>query len=128
MIIAAAAILAIVFILLLLRSNRRSKLPAYLKGKKVEKIRDLITEREVYIATYRDQETRKFIHQAYYCDDGTECEHVLYQQAYGIMYCGEGNLRLVPKRVAREFLEAIAQGRKPVIEFNRLEERGDEER
>jgi hypothetical protein len=128
MIIAAVAILAIAFILLLLRRNRRSKLPDYLKGKKVEKILDLITEREVYIATYRDHETREFVHQAYFCDDGNECEHVLYQQAYGIMYCGGGNLRLVPKRVAREFLEAISQGRKPVIEFHRRGEGENEER
>jgi hypothetical protein len=125
MIFAAVAILVIVFILLLLRRNRRSKLPEYLKGKKVEKTLDLITEREVYIATHRDLETRDFIHKAYFCDDGTECEHVLYQQAYGIMYCGGGNLRLVPKKVAREFLEAIAQGRKPIIEFHRRGESGE---
>jgi hypothetical protein len=122
MIIAAVAILVLIFIVLLLRKNWRSKLPDYLKGKKVQKTRDLITKRDVYIATYRDGDTGEFVHNAYYCDDGTECEHVLYQQPYGIMYCGGGSLRVVPKHVAREFMDTVAQGRKPDIEFLRRDE------
>jgi hypothetical protein len=124
MIFAVVAILAIVSIVLLLRGNWKSKLPDYLKGKKVQKARDLITERDVYVATHRDRETGKFVHTAYYCDDGSECEHVLYQQPYGIMYCGQGNLRVVPRKAAQEFLEAVAQGRNPDTDFLRRDERG----
>ena len=121
MIIAAIVILAIIFIMFMLRRNRRSKLPDYLKGKRIQKCRDLITEREVYITTHRDAETRKFIHQAYFCDDGSVCEQALYQQPYGILYFGEGNLRMVPRRVARECLDAIARGQKPIIAFHRVD-------
>ena len=126
-IIAAIVILAIIFILFMLRRNRRSKLPDYLKGKRIQKCKDLITEREVYITSHRDAETREFIYQAYFCDDGTACEQALYQQAYGVMYFGEGNLRVIPRKVAREFLDAIARGQKPVIGFRRSEGKNKED-
>ncbi len=116
MIIAAIVILSIIFIIFILIRNMRSKLPDYLKGKKITRCTDLITEREVYIATHRNQQTKQFVHEAFYRDDGSVCKQVLYRQPYGIMYFGEGRLRLVPKQTAFRFLEAVREGKNPVID------------
>jgi hypothetical protein len=121
MIIAAIVILSIIFIVFILIRNRRSKLPDYLKGKKTASCTDLITEREVYIATHRDQQTKQFIHEAFYRDDGSVCRQLIYRQPYGIMYFDEGNLRLVPKRIAIQLLDSIREGKNPNIDFYRRE-------
>jgi hypothetical protein len=121
MILATIVCLSIIFVVFILIRNKRSKFPESLKGMKITRCDDLITEREVYIATHRDPQTSKFIHEAYYRDDGSVCKQVLYRQPYGIMYFGEGSLRLVPKRVALQFLDAIQEGKSPVIEFQNVE-------
>jgi hypothetical protein len=58
-------ILGIGFIIFVLRMNRYSKRPEYLRGKKIDKYTDLITQKEVYIATSKDPHTKQFIHEAY---------------------------------------------------------------
>jgi hypothetical protein len=75
----------------------------------------------MYIAAYGDLQMRKFIYETYYRDDGSVCKQVLYRQPYGVMYFGEGDLRLVPKRVAVQFLDAIQEGKSPVIELHDVE-------
>jgi len=124
-IIVAIIAVALVFIVVVLRRNRASKRPAYLKGKKVDRYTDLITNRDVYIACERDQQTRKFINKAYFVEDGSICEKVLYRQAYGFLYFSEGVIHAIPKRIALQYLQAVSEGKNPDINFNRRIEEED---
>ncbi len=119
MIIAVIVVVALVFLIVILRRNRASKRPAYLQGKKFDRYTDLITNRDVYIACARDPQTKKLINKAYFVEDGGTCERVLYRQAYGFLYFSEGVIRAIPKRIALQFLQAVSEGKNPDIDFHR---------
>jgi hypothetical protein len=120
-IVLVVVILGIGFIIFILRMNRYSKRPEYLKGKKVDKYTDLITQKEVYIATSKDPVTKQFIHEAYYTENGDVCKQALYRQAYGIVYFGEGRLRMVPRSVAEKYLRAVREGKSPVLDLGKIQ-------
>lgn len=117
MVVAAVVVLSVLFIAWILVRNKRSKLPGYLQGKKVGRYEDLITDRPIYIATYKDPGTRKFVHQAYYAEDGSPCPVAICRLYYGFMYVGEGMLRMVPKKLVLDYLQAVQEGRTPEFRF-----------
>ena len=119
MVIAVITVIALAVLIIMLRRNRASKRPEYLRGKKVDRYTDLITDRDVYIACTRDPETRKYVNEAYFVDDGSTCERALYRQVYGFLYFSEGVIRVIPKRIALQFLQALSEGRNPDINFHR---------
>lgn len=121
MIVLVVIILGIGFIIFVLRMNRYSKRPEYLKGKKIDKYTDLITQKEVYIATSKDPHTKQFIHEAYYAENGDVCTQALYRQAYGIVYFGEGNLRMVPRSAVEKYLRAVREGKSPTIDLGKTQ-------
>lgn len=118
MILAVIAILSVVFVFILLRKNRQSRLPEYLRGKKVDRYDDLITDRKIYIASHRDPRTRKYIHEAYYAEDGSTCKKALYRMLYGFVYYEEGELKMVPQDMGYAFLRAVREGKDPGFEFH----------
>jgi len=124
-VVAVILVVAVVVVIIMLRRNRASKRPEHLRGKKVDRYTDLITNRDVYIACTRDMQTRKFINEAYFVEDDATCERALYRQAYGFLYFSEGVIRAIPKRIALQFLQAASQGRNPDIDFYRHVEEED---
>jgi hypothetical protein len=128
-VIAAIVIIALVIIIIMLRRNKASKRPEFLRGKKVDRYTDLITNRDVYIACTRDPQKKKYVNEAYFVEDGAVCEQALYRQVYGFLYFSEGVIRVIPKRIALQFLQALSEGRNPDINFHRhIEEEDSPER
>jgi len=125
LIIAAIVVVALALTIIMFRTNRASKRPEYLRGKKADRYTDLITNRDVYIACTRDPKTKKLINEAYFVEDGATCERALYRQIYGFLYFSEGVIRVIPKRIALQYLQAATEGKNPDINFHRHIEEED---
>jgi len=107
MIVILVVILAAIIAIILIRMNKISKLPDYLRGKKVDQYNDLMTDRSIYIAAFRNPGTGKYTNEAYYVDDNSNCIRALIKQPYGFMYYENGELKIVPKSFALNLLDRI---------------------
>ncbi|GEM_PF-2709500 len=128
MIIIAVVVLAaaVYFAIYIHRRKRQEKLPEYLRGKKFDRYEDLITSREVYVASFKDPEKRAFVHEAFFAEDGRTCTRALIRNVYGFMYYGDGILRMVPKSISLKFLQALKEGKNPSFLFKENgEEKGE---
>jgi hypothetical protein len=66
-----------------------------------------MTERDVYIAMNKEPESKQYVNEAFYVDDGSRCERALYKHAFGYVYFEKGASRNVPERVALDLLKHI---------------------
>ena len=107
MIILLIVVLILIFFIVLVIRKDHSQLPHNLKGKRVRKYIDLLTESYVYIAVKRERESKQYINEAFYADDGSTCEQALYKRAYGYVYFEKGEVKIVSKRFAFDLLTRI---------------------
>jgi hypothetical protein len=107
MIILLIVVLIIIFFIVLVIRRDHSQLPYNLKGKRVRKYIDLLTERDVYIAVKREKASKRYINEAFYVDDGSTCEQALYKKAYGYVYFEKGEVKIVSKSFAFDLLTRI---------------------
>jgi len=107
MIILIIVILGGLFALLLVIKNRRSSLLEHLRGGRVRKYTDLVTNRDFYNVSKRDRINKTFMNEAYNEDDATPCVRPLCRQTYGFLHYENGALRVVPKSYALNLLERI---------------------
>ncbi len=107
MVVAVIIIISLILAIIFLRRYRLSKLPEFLRGKSVSKYKDIITERDVYIASSKEKVTKKYITQAYFVDDHTICRRAIFKQPYGYMLYEDGKLSVVPKGYVISLLERI---------------------
>ncbi len=109
MIIAVIVILGFIILIILLKRYRLARLPEFLRDKNVTRYKDIITDRDVYVASYKDKESKKYITMAYFADDETVCKMAIFKEPYGFMMYENGKLSVVPKGYVIGLLERLGK-------------------
>lgn len=105
------AIIVAGFIIIMVRRNKVSNTPEYLRGKHLSKYIDEITGRSVWIASYKNAYGTGFVVEAFYADDDSVCEKALFRQAYGFMLYEDGKLSVVRRSYALDLLDKFVRKR-----------------
>jgi len=105
------AAIVIGFIIIMVRRNKVSTTPEYLRGKHLSKYIDEITGRSVWIASYKNEYGTDFVVEAFYADDDSVCEKALFRQAYGFMLYEDGKLSVVRRSYALDILDKFVRNR-----------------
>ena len=120
-------------IIIMVRRNKISTTPEYLRGKHLSKYIDEITGRSVWIASYKDAYGSGFVIEAFYADDDSVCEKALFRQAYGFMLYEDGKLSVIRRSYALDILDKFVRKREEkkklkkndVSEIENDEEKGE---
>lgn len=123
------AVIAVGFIIIMVRRNKISTTPEYLRGKHLSKYIDEITGRSVWIASYKDTYGTGFVIEAFYADDDSVCEKAIFRQVYGFMLYEDGKLSVIRKSHALDILDKFVREReeKKKLKNNGISENKEKE-
>jgi len=105
------AVLVIGFIFIMVKRNKVSITPEYLRGKHVSKHIDEITGRSIYLSSYKDAYGNGYVVEAFYADDNSACLKALVRQAYGFMLYEDGKLSVVRRSYAMDLIDKFVRKR-----------------